>query len=222
MAFGEMHQRIQLALPKPSKLFTPGVIVILALMIVGYALVGYFPEWVAGNLALFPQNVIHGRVWQLVTYSFMEACPWNLVWHIFAVLLCASAIERDWRTRSFLLLWLVVGVTCGVMWTAISLIVGRGYLGMGAQSCVYGVIGAFGLLFRRQRLLVFFWGMEAQYLCLLLIGIGLVIGIRQPITWIWVSGAGVGYLYVKLRLRARWAGSATAQRAAVGRFDGID
>ena len=235
MAYGEHRRQIQMALPKPSKLFTPGVITILALMIVGYAVTGYFSEWALGDLCsvppspghliLVPGAVARGHLWQLFTYSFIDPCGSNLVWHGLLLLLCGSAIEREWRTRSFLMLWFIVTVTCAVLWVLVSLIlstvIGREFWGLGSHSGAYGILGAFGLLFRKQRILVFFWGMEAQYLCLLLIGIGLVIGIRQPISWIWVAGAGVAYLYVKLRTKSR-LGGARKKAEKVNRFFDID
>ena len=209
MAYGSHRQHIQMALPNPSKLFTPGVSVILGLIVVGYALVSYFPKWVIGDLnsnpmefgylALIPQTVLRGRLWQLITYAFIDGCAWTMIWHMLVVLLFGSAIEREWRTRSFLLMLFMVILSCGVVWTGVSLVFGRNFIGLGSHSLAYGIIGAFGLLFRRQRILVFFWGMEAQYLCMLVVGIGIIIGIGQPISWIWVAGAGVGFLYTKLR-----------------------
>ena len=93
---------------------------------------------------------------------------------------------------------------------------------MGGHGCAYGLIGAFGLVFRKRRFLVLLWGMEAQYLALLLIGIGLVIGIAAPITWIWVGGAGVAYVYIKLLWRQRSGGGSRRSARHVSRFAEID
>ena len=117
------------------------------------------------------------------------------------VIFIGSAIEREWRSASFLLLMLTVSVVCGVIWLLVNLAGGWNYLGLGTGACAYGLIAAFGLLFRRTRFFALFWTIEAQYLALILIAIGLIVGIARPISWIWVGGAGVAYLYVKLRLR---------------------
>jgi hypothetical protein len=90
----------------------------------------------------------------------------------------------------------------------VNLILGLNYLGIGTGACAYGLIAAFGLLFRRRRFFAFFWTVEAQYLALVLIGIGIVVGIARPITWIWVGGAGVAYIYIKLL----WSGTSKGPR----------
>ena len=96
---------------------------------------------------------------------------------------------------------LVVSVTCGLLWMIAGLLLRTNYVGMGMSACGYGLIAAFGVLFYRRLVLTILWTVEAQYLSWFLIGVGIVLGIPQPITWIWVSGAGVAYIYIKLRRR---------------------
>jgi len=111
----EVERYIQIVLPSPKKILTPGVVVILALMATGYALAGYFPDFVGEYLAVSPQGVLGGKVWQLVTYSFTEVFPSNLVWEGMVVLFIGSAIEREWRTRRLAVLWLAVSVSCAAV-----------------------------------------------------------------------------------------------------------
>jgi len=224
MDYGDKQVQVELAYSRPSQYFTPGVILLLVLMVVGLVLSYYAHEWTDAWLVLYPTDVLHGHVWKLVTYSFVN-CPLPMVLNGLVVVLCGSAIEREWRTRSFLLLWLVVGGVCGVVWTLVSLIIslfgGSEYAGVGSASCVYGIFGAFGLVFRRQRVLSFFFLFEAQYIVLILIGIGLIFAIPQPMTLIWVGGAGVAYLYIKLiwRIRSGWSRKRPKE---AGRFAEID
>ena len=197
----ETEQRIEFAIPSPSKLFTPAVTVILISLVIGFAMIHYAGGFVFNQLALSLPGILHGKIWQLVTYPFFDACSWTLIFDCLLVLFIGSAIEREWRTGSFVLLWLVVSVVCGLIWIGISAVVGRNYIGLGAAPCAFGIIAVFGLLYRRKRFLTLFWALEAQHLAWILIIIGIVLGIPQPITWIWVSGALVGYLYVKFRWR---------------------
>jgi hypothetical protein len=60
--------------------------------------------------------------------------------------------------------------------------------------------------------------MEAQYVVLILVAIGLVLGIPQRITWIWVAGAGVGYLYLKVIWRLREGFSSGGRPVESARF----
>jgi membrane associated rhomboid family serine protease len=190
MAEAEWH--VQMAFPSPKKILTPVVVGTVLLMIVGFALAKHRQVFTIDYLALNRQTFFPLRVWQLVTYSLVNLCAGNLVFNGLVILFIGSAIEREWRSRSFLLLMLAVSVVCGLTWLLINLIGGWYYIGTGTGACGYGLIGAFGLLFRRKRFLVFFWSLEAQHLAIMLVVIGLVVGIAQPISWIWVGGALVG------------------------------
>lgn len=217
----EIEKRIEWAIPSPRKLFTPAVTVILVLIVVGWTLISYTPEFTINFLALSLRGILHGRIWQLVTYPFINGCGLTMVFDGLLVLFIGSAIEREWRTGAFILLWLIVSVVCGLIWIAVSVLAGP-YVGMGTDSCAYGLIAVFGLLNRGKRFLALFWGVEAQYLALALIVIGIILGIPQPITWIWVSGALVAYIYVKLRWRSAAVGSPPAGRYKPGNFVDID
>lgn len=197
----EFEQRIEWAIPSPRKLFTPAVTTILILLVAGFTLISYAPEFTISYLALSLGGLLQGRIWQLVTYPFFDSCSGTLVFDGLLVLFIGSAIEREWRTGAFVLLWLIVSVICGLIWIAVSALLGRNFIGLGSASCAYGLIAVFGLLYRKKRFLAFFWALEAQYIAWGLIAIGIVLGIRQPMAWIWVAGALVAYVYIKLRWR---------------------
>jgi membrane associated rhomboid family serine protease len=219
----EFEKRIEWVVPSPGKLFTPAVTTILILFVAGFAVTTYAPDFTANYLALSIGGIMRGKVWELVTYPFFSACGGSLIFNGLVVLLVGSTIEREWRTGAFVLLWLVVGVVCGLAWVAISAVVGRNYLGMGAASCIYGLIAMFGLLFRRKKFIAWFWAVEAQYISWALIVIGIVLGIQQPMAWIWVSGALVAYLYIKIRWRVvSSGGDVPAGRYTPGSFVDID
>lgn len=219
----EIDKRIELVIPSPSKLFTPAVTAILILLVAGFTMIHYAGNFTFNHLAISLPGILHGKIWQLVTYPFFDSCSWTLVFDGLLVLFIGSAVEREWRTGSFVLLWLIVSVVCGLVWIGISALVGTNYIGLGAASCGFGLIAVWGLLYRRKRFLTVFWAVEAQYLAWILIVIGIVLGIPQPITWIWVSGALVGYLYVKLRWRASSAGrTAPAEQSRPRGFVDID
>ena len=209
----DKERNIQLALPSPKKLFTPAVTVIIVLMIVGYALLSYARGFVLNHLVLSGAGVIHGKIWQLLTFSFFNDGSLCLVFNGILLLFVGSSIEREWRTGPFVVFLLVVSVTCGLLWVIVNLALGQNYAGLGMSAWGYGLIAAFGMLFYRRLVLAVLWTVEAQYVSWFLIGIGIVLGIPQPITWIWVSGAGVAYIYIKLRQREN-IGRAKIRRTA--------
>ena len=190
------ERRIEFAFPTPAKLFTPFVTCALVLIIIGYALAHHAPVFTGTQLCISSSAVFGLKFWQFVTYPFINGCPWPMVFNSLVVLFIGSAIEKEWRTKLIVILWLVVSVTCGLLWFFAGFIF-RMPPGAGAGACAYGLIAAFGLLFRRKRFIIWFWPMEAQHIAILFIVVGIVIGIAQPISWIWVMGAPVSYLYVK-------------------------
>ncbi|MBN2455334.1 MAG: rhomboid family intramembrane serine protease [Sedimentisphaerales bacterium] len=215
----------QTGFSSPTKIFTPAVTSILVLSIIGLILSMLMPDFIIKFFALSAQGLLHGKVWQLVTYVFVNGMPINLIFSGLMILFIGSAIERQWRTASFLMLWLVISVICGLLWVLVSLILGANYIGMGAGACTYGLLATFGILNRGKRVLIFMATLEAQYLVIIFIAIGIVLNIMQPIGLIWISGALVAYLYIKLRWRmtersaSRHSQSASGQ---TGRFVDID
>ncbi|MHC4640054.1 MAG: rhomboid family intramembrane serine protease [Planctomycetota bacterium] len=191
----------RITFPSPTKLFMPGVTALIVLLISGMLLSTFAPGFTLGFLALTAQNVVGGRIWQLVTYPFVSGSPMNLVFSGLMVLFIGSAIEREWRTASFLLLWLVVSVGCGLLWVIVNLLTGNNFVGMGASACTYGLLATMGLLFRGRRFFMFFATIESRQLVLILIAIGILMNITRPINLVWISGALVAYVYIKLRWR---------------------
>lgn len=210
--------------PSVTKLFTPGVIFLLTISILGFFLSAFAADFAMNIFAISGRGLMKARIWQLVTYPFVNIMPMNLVFSGFMILFIGSAIEREWRTASFLILWLVVSVVCGILWVLITSVLGGGYIGTGSGACTYGLLATFGLLNRGRRLNIFFATLEAQYLVLIFIAIGIILNIMQPIGLIWISGALVAYIYVKLRWRlSEQSASHTRDSSAPkGRFVDID
>ena len=192
-------EQTQMSFPPPTKLFTPAVVTILVLLIVGILLSTFAPAFTTSFLAVSARNVLHGKIWQLVTYPFVSDSLMNLIFSGLMVLFVGSVIEREWRTVSFLLLWLVISAGCGLLWVVVNLFTGNNFIGMGASGCTYGLITTMGLLFRGRRFFMFFATVESQYLVLILIAIGILMNIATPINLVWISGALVAYGYIKLR-----------------------
>ena len=191
----------QMTFPSPTKLFTPGVTAIIILLIAGMLLSLFAGDFTTSFLALSAQSVLHGRIWQLITYPFASGSFMNLLFSGLMVLFLGSAVEREWRTASFILLWLVISVGCGLLWVIVNLLFGKNFIGVGASGCTYGLIATMGLLFRGRRFFMFFVTIDSRYLVLILIAIGVLMNIATPINLVWISGALIAYLYIKLRWR---------------------
>jgi membrane associated rhomboid family serine protease len=198
---------------------------ILVLSIAGFLLFVLTPGFAGSVLGVSASGIRRGMVWQVVTYPFVNNSPMNLVFSGMVILFVGSAIEREWRTASFIVLWLVVSIACGLLWVAVSLVMGISAIGMGATACCYGFISTMGLLHRGQRFFVFFAAVEAQHLALILIVIGIIMNIMAPITLVWIVGALVAYVYVKAHWNHARKGAARSRPQSTGgrgRFVDID
>ena len=199
----DFQRRLQLQLPSATQLFTPAVTVFLVLSIIGFAVTTYAPSFTANWLALSGRGVFRGKIWQLVTYPFFASCVIPFIWSCVILLFMGSAVERQWKTRGFLALWFVVSITCGVLWVLMSVVVFMAFgltpIALGNWGCMYGIIAVFGILFKKQKFLVYFFVMEGQHLAILMIAIGLVASIVSPFSLVFVAGALIAYFYTKLR-----------------------
>jgi membrane associated rhomboid family serine protease len=141
------------------------------------------------------------------------------------VLFIGSAIEREWRTASFLWLWLIVSVVCGILWILVNRLMNVSVTGFGASACAFGIIAVMGVLFRRRRYFALFATLEAQHIAIGLIAIGVILSLPNPIMLVWVAGAVVGYAYIKVRwsLQAKPAARPRGGRSGnKGQFVDID
>jgi membrane associated rhomboid family serine protease len=220
------YERTQVVLPSPQQLFTPGVIAILVSMFAGFLITTLAGTFALDWLALNPRGVVHGRIWQLATYWIVCNSPWLLVLDGLLVLALGSAIERQWRASSLLALWMLTCVVVGLIWVAACLIGDVSYPGTSAAAGCFGLMAAFGLVFRGQRFLFAFLStIEGQVAAWVMIGVGTVFCLFPPINLIWVLGALAAFVYIKLL----WKGAARSQvsRAAgtsyrPGRFVDVD
>src|SRR3954464_6152968 len=54
------------------------------------------------NFGLVPESVVHGYVWQLVTYSLLHRGLWHLLTNMLTLWMFGSQEEQDWGSRRFL------------------------------------------------------------------------------------------------------------------------
>jgi membrane associated rhomboid family serine protease len=151
-------------------------------------------------------GVMHGFIWQLVTYSFLHGGLWHLLLNMLTLWMFGSQEEQDWGSRQFLeyYFFCVIGaalVTVGVSYA------GFGMSPMtrtiGASGGIYGLLIAFGMLYGNRELFLFPipFLIKAKYLVAILIFIVLV-STLQPAggvaNFAHLGGLFFGFLYLKL------------------------
>jgi len=109
---------------------------------------GLVPVWVVRDL----------RVWQLVTYMFIHAGLFHIIFNMLALWMFGTELERLWGTRFFLKFYFITGIGAGVLTVLISLLpfaaARQLYASdiVGASGAIYGVLLAFALYFPDRQI----------------------------------------------------------------------
>ena len=104
----------------------------------------------AGGMSFMP--------WQLVSYGFLHAGMFHLMFNMLVLYMCGAPLEHTWGARRFLTYFLVCVAGAGlcqlvvVSWSLAQ--GGMPYPTLGASGGVYGVLLAFGMLFPNHRVML--------------------------------------------------------------------
>jgi membrane associated rhomboid family serine protease len=104
-------------------------------------------------VALTPNKVLAGMIWQIVTYMGLHAGLGHIFLNMLFLWMFGGELERAWGPRAFLRYYLVCGVGGGVAIFVQGLIRGGDVPTLGASGALYGMIIAYGMLFSERRVL---------------------------------------------------------------------
>ena len=174
-------------------------------------------EW----LALIPVAVMHGKVWQVVTYSLLHASFGHVFFNMLTLWFIGAYLERDWGPRRFIECYTFCVVGAALVTIAVSY---THFLGMdprtgtvGASGGIFGLLMAFGILYANQEMFLFPlpFSIKAKYL----VGIWVVVAIIAVFepsqggiaVFAHLGGLLFGFLWVKF-LPSRGLSYATSER----------
>jgi len=172
----------------------------------------WLAQWVLGLagvdlvrwLGLTPFAVVHGWVWQPVTYMFLHSYDvFHLLFNMLLLWMFGGELERHWGSRAFLRYYLVCGIGAGLLAVPYNYAIGAEMIPtIGASGAIFGVIMAYGMVFsERTVLFMLLFPMRARTMAILLFAVQffyLVSGTRSGISYIaHLGGAIVGLLYLK-------------------------
>lgn len=112
-------------------------------------------------LALQPLDLIHGKVWQLITFQFLHGGLFHLVINCAMLYIFGKPVETALGRAHFLKLYFSSGVVGGVLQVLLSFLFkehfgfreGAGWPSVvGASAGVFGLIAAFATLYREQSI----------------------------------------------------------------------
>jgi membrane associated rhomboid family serine protease len=154
-----------------------------------------FPE-ITLFFGLRPSAVIEQlRLWQPVTYMFLHAGLFHILFNMLALWMFGTELERMWGTRSFVWYYFATGLGAGVSTLVVALLPFRfadsvyDAVTIGASGAIYGVLLAYGLYFpRRPIYLYFIFPIPAKYFVMLMGAIALLSSIGES------GGSGVAHV----------------------------
>jgi membrane associated rhomboid family serine protease len=171
---------------------------------------------------LVPETVVHSfTIWQLVTYMFMHAGLWHIVFNMLTLYWFGPDLERTWGLQRFLKYYFVCGIgagICVVLAERISLFyhwTDSGTRTLGASGAIYGVLLAYGLLFPDRTILLIFIPIKARHFLWfmgLLAFYSSISGGNSGVSNVaHLGGLLVGYLYIRMKI-SRFDGGSWVRR----------
>ena len=156
--------RMQIRFPRPSTVVMRLLIINCAVFLVEAL---FFPKNIPLGLekisilgrwfSVFPYSLWSVlQIWRLVTYQFLHASIWHLLFNMLWLYFLGPVLERNWGSKRFLLFYLGCGVAGGLFYL---LLVAVGFLGagcmVGASGAIMGVFAACAILFPQISIYLF-------------------------------------------------------------------
>jgi membrane associated rhomboid family serine protease len=161
--------------------------------------------------ALNPSDVLHfGRVWQLVTYSFVHQGILNTAFELLSLWFLGSFLEGIHGSRWLAELYFVSVIGAGLAALALYAVPphGTGVL-TGCWGGIFGLLIAFGVLYGDQQFMMFPLPMmiRAKYLVwvYILITLAMLFSSERAFAFSQLGGALFGYLFIKFAPRRGFA-----------------
>jgi membrane associated rhomboid family serine protease len=134
---------------------TPAIKVLIAVNVVAF-LATFFAPAIVRTFGLLPAAVIHGAVWQLVSYMFLHAGPMHLLFNMLTLWMFGVELERTWGTVYFTKFYFVTGVFAGLTQVVLGLLAPQfNATTIGASGAIFGVLMAYAIYFPHRTILWF-------------------------------------------------------------------
>jgi membrane associated rhomboid family serine protease len=146
------------------------------------------------NFKLVPAQVVQTfALWQLVTYMFLHASMWHLVWNMLGLWMFGAELERLWGTPKFLRFYLICGVCAALTVIVAAYIFGGTDLATeGSSGAVLGILAGYAVMFPDQTILFgFLIPMKSKYFVMI---IAAVVLLQSYSSTVQAKGQGVAVL----------------------------
>jgi len=130
--------------------------------------------------SLTPVIALNGAWWQFFTYMFLHADPMHITLNMFALFMFGVVMERALGWKKYLLLYMLSGIGSAMFYLFLTLTFLPGELTilmLGASGAVYGVLAAFGFMFPKEVIYIYFIPLPAMAAVFIFAAIELIAGV---------------------------------------------
>ncbi len=135
--------------------------IFLAMALMGVVGLGSFAALIDNTFALTSSDVVHGHIYQLVSYGFLHGTLMHLLFNMLALWMFGNMLEGSWGSRKFWEFYLFGVVGAGVTTVVVAYTVGS-YIHLsktiptvGASGGIYAILMAAAMLFGDRQIYLF-------------------------------------------------------------------
>jgi membrane associated rhomboid family serine protease len=107
-------------------------------------------------IAMVPDLVLRGWVWQLVTYMFAHGSWTHILFNMLGLFIFGIQVERRMGSKEFLLYYLLTGTLAGALSFVVYVATGTHVVLLGASGALFAVELAFAAFY--PDALIYIWG----------------------------------------------------------------
>ncbi|MFO8070235.1 MAG: rhomboid family intramembrane serine protease [Polyangia bacterium] len=109
------------------------------------------------HLALSPQGVISGEVWQLLTWMWLHSDQelFHILMNCLFLWMFGGTLESAWGSRAFLRFYLICGLGSGVVVLLFGLLFGAELPTLGSSGAIFGLVAAWAISFPNRLVYLF-------------------------------------------------------------------
>ena len=170
--------------------------------------VGPYNMPLTNYLAMNPVTILHGWVWQFVTYMFAHSPRgWShILFNMLGLFIFGVQVEKRMGSKEFLLYYLTTGIMAGIISFGVYYYTGSVVWLLGASGAVFAVELAFAVFF--PDAIIYIWGiipLRAPIMVLGFTGLELFFSLTRQQSGVahltHLSGFAIGWIYFLVRFR---------------------
>lgn len=160
--------------------------------------------------ALVPPTVLHGAIWQLITYSFVQVGILSVVFALLSIWFLGSFLEGIHGSRWLAELYFAAVAGAGLSGILLYVVMPASSVPLnGCWGGIFGLLIAFGVLYGEQQFMMFPFPImiKAKYLVwvYMLITLAMLFSSERAFALSQLGGALFGYLYIRSAPRRGFA-----------------